>query len=141
MLGSVGLPTCARYEVNSRALGQLYDKLQVALEAIAAILHNAATTVLLVEQHILLGRLQGFTIVKPDILLAGIRIKPHISQGGHADLGLQLALKIRWRWAVEVLEIEGHMLVGQSSAQKVGGNSAQNWMRKQRKISLSDELR
>jgi len=120
--------TRARYEVNTRALGQLYNELQVALEAIAAVLHNTATTVLFVQQNILLGRLQGFTVVEPDILLAGIRIKPYIAQSGHADLGLQLALKIRRRWAVEVLEIESHMLVGQSSAQKVGGNSAQNWM-------------
>jgi len=40
-----------------------------------------------------------------------------------------------------VLEIEGDMFVGQSSTQQIGSNGAQNWMQKQRKISLSDELR
>lgn len=61
-------------KVNTRALGQLHYELQIAFQAVATVLHNAATTVLLVEQHILLGRLEGFSIVEADILLAGIRI-------------------------------------------------------------------
>lgn len=102
----------AHYEMHSSCLGQIHNELQIALQAVAAVLHNGTATMFLEEQHILARCLQGLLIEETYILSARIGIETHIAQCGHAYLLLQLLLKIRRRWLIEVLKVQCDMLVG-----------------------------
>lgn len=126
ILHGMDVVSCAGNKMHTSALGQLHNKLQITLQTVAAVFHNTATTMFFIEKNILFGRLQSLLVVETDVLLAGIGIQSHIPESGHTDLGLQFALEIRRRWAVEVLEIEGHMFVGQSTPQEVRGNRPQH---------------
>lgn len=103
---------CACYEMHTSCLGQIHNELQIALEAVTAVLHNGTAAMFLEEKHILSRCLECLLIEETYILSARIWIETHIAQCGHAYLLLQLLLKIRRRWLIKVLKVQCDMLVG-----------------------------